>query len=99
MPKNVKTDIDQKKILKKVTKIAEEKAASIQNEMESPTNESASMFYQRQTLAYKQPDITYGKHKIMCPNCLKVIGVKIGTNACPWCDHKIEVTENTKFLD
>ncbi len=99
MPKNVKIDFDQKKILKKVEKLAEEKAESIRNEMESSANNSTSMFYQPANTFCQQPGITYGKHKIMCPNCLKMIAVKIGTNSCPLCDHKIEVTENTKFLD
>lgn len=46
MSKNVKTDLDQKKIMKKINKIAEEKAASIQAEREyqSRINESSSSF-------------------------------------------------------
>ena len=46
MSKNVKIDLNQKKILKKVTKLAEGKAASIQAEREykSRINESLSSF-------------------------------------------------------
>lgn len=46
MSKNVKIDLDQKKIMKKINKIAEEKAASIQAEREyqSRINDSSSHF-------------------------------------------------------
>lgn len=46
MYKNVQIDFDQKKIMKKINKIAEEKAASIQAEREyqSRINEASSHF-------------------------------------------------------
>lgn len=57
MSKNVKIDLDQKKIMKKINAIAEEKAASIQAEREyqSRINEASSHFIDPQSgITYKR---------------------------------------------
>lgn len=59
MSKNVKIDLNQKKILKKVTKLAEEKAESIQAEREyqSRINEASSHFIDTKSgITYKRVD-------------------------------------------
>lgn len=59
MSKNVQIDFDKKKVLKKITKLAEEKAASIQAEREyqSQIDEASSSFTDpRSGITYKRVD-------------------------------------------
>lgn len=77
-----------------MAKLAELKAESIKKEIES-----SYVFPQRQNTNFPYSPISE-KHirKIMCPNCLKIIGVATESTECPLCGCQIKVNKNTNFL-
>lgn len=88
---------DKKRFSRDMAKLAEKKAESIKKEIES-----SYVFPQRPNMNFQYSPTNenplYDTRKIRCPKCFKVIGVKIGTNRCAWCNHKFEATENSAFL-
>lgn len=85
---------EQRRFFRDMPKLAEQKANSIKKEIES-----SYVFPQRQNVNFPCSPISE-KHiqKMMCPNCLNVIGVTMESTECPVCAHQIKVTENTHFL-
>lgn len=85
---------EQRRFSRDMAKLAEQKAESIKKEIES-----SYVFPQRPNVNFPYSPITE-KHvrKMMCPNCLKVIGVTMESAECPLCGCQIKVTENTHFM-
>lgn len=96
MKKNYNWDkpSDRKRFARDMNKLAEQKAESIKKEIES-----SYVFPQRLNANFPYSPIAE-KHirKMMCLNCLKVIGVTMESTECPLCGCQIKVTENTHFL-
>lgn len=85
---------DRKRFSRDMAKLAEQKANSIKKEIET-----SYVFPQRTNMNFSCSPIAE-KHirKMMCPNCLRVIGVTMESTECPVCGCQIKVTENTHFM-
>lgn len=85
---------EQRRFSRDMAKLAEKKAESIKREIES-----SYVFPQRPNVNFPYSPIAE-KHirKMMCLNCLKVIGVTMESTECPLCGCQIKVTENTHFM-
>lgn len=96
MKKNYNWDkpSDRRRFSRDMDKLAEQKANSIKQEIES-----SYVFPQRPNANFLYSPISE-KHirKMMCPNCLKIIGVTMESTECPLCGCKIKVTENSHFI-
>ena len=96
MKKNYNWDkpSDRRRFSRDMAKLAEQKAESIKKEIET-----SYVFPQRPNVSFPYYQIAE-KHirKMMCPNCLRVIGVTLEGPECPVCGCQIKVTENTHFL-